>query len=375
MAECFVEGCTQPGESVVVEKVAGERFVCRGHAEALAAGALPRAGGGRLSVGAIAPGLESVTEESLLASARRHAARGLRARHSEENDIAALHFGLMLEHLAKAVLVHVHPTLLVEDRVDFPTLVRLAGQGQRVPPGHMLRTVSGRGALERVGMLHGDGRIRAGREFAAEFDPVLEARNGVAHIGDPGSEPDRIAQLAMCGLKVLLDYLSQSFEGFLGDYAEAGRALLDALATETRRRVQLRIARAREVWASEYESLAPEYFDEALALIDVLSQVDEDAGRLAETCPVCEQTGLLQGSVERSVDVEGELIDGEPYTEIVKAEVELFAHSFHCPFCTLRLTGHLELQEAGLPVRCKIRDATEEDIEAYFEDIRRSWDD
>lgn len=37
--------------------------------------------------------------------------------------------------------------------------------------------------------------------------------------------------------------------------------------------------------------------------------------------------------------------------------------------------GPQELAEAGLPVRRKIRDATDEDIEAYLDDIRRSWED
>ena len=52
---------------------------------------------------------------TLLASAKRHAARGLRARDQGDHDDACLQSGIMLEHLAKARLALLHPALLLED--------------------------------------------------------------------------------------------------------------------------------------------------------------------------------------------------------------------------------------------------------------------
>src|SRR4051812_22507216 len=89
-----------------------------------------------------------VTVDDLFASAQRHAARAFRARAHDDHQDAALQFGVMLEHLAKAHLVAIHPTLLLERNFDFATLLRLAGQGQRVKPGHVLKTIGLRVALE-----------------------------------------------------------------------------------------------------------------------------------------------------------------------------------------------------------------------------------
>lgn len=48
---------------------------------------------------------EMPTSDSLFASARRQAERAFRARGADDQDDAALHFGSMLEHLAKAFLL------------------------------------------------------------------------------------------------------------------------------------------------------------------------------------------------------------------------------------------------------------------------------
>ncbi|MCW2675665.1 MAG: hypothetical protein JWR70_705 [Modestobacter sp.] len=70
----------------------------------------------------------------------------------------------MLEHLAKAYLVGFHPTLVLEKNFDFPTLLRLAGQGQRVKPGHILKTIGLRVALERIGEMEAGGTPGAGKK-------------------------------------------------------------------------------------------------------------------------------------------------------------------------------------------------------------------
>lgn len=56
-----------------------------------------------------------------------------------------------LEHLAKAYLCELHPTLLMEIRNgQFDSLLHLAGHGSRARKLQFPRTISGREAIARV---------------------------------------------------------------------------------------------------------------------------------------------------------------------------------------------------------------------------------
>ena len=129
-----------------------------------------------------------VDSASLLASARRHAMRGMRARSAGdgEHDDAALQLGTMLEHLAKAYLASLHPTLILEDRFDLFSTLQQVGLGHRGKPGHVLKTVGIYEALTRIGIIQSPSTPGAGKAFAARFERVLQARNGVAHAGQDG---------------------------------------------------------------------------------------------------------------------------------------------------------------------------------------------
>ena len=180
---------------------------------------------------------------------------------------------------------------------------------------------------------------------------------------------DHRGRQAVGGAQALCGHLGLTLDEFLGDYAAAGYALIDALASEITRRVRLRLARASEVWAQQYGDLTPKARAEALAMIDVLTLVDEDARRIAHPCPACKQTGLLEGDAVPYADVDGGIIDDEPWAQITHAEMQLHARAFRCPFCSLRLTGPTDLQEAGLPGETVIREATPEDLENFWADI------
>ncbi|SDN41947.1 hypothetical protein [Geodermatophilus sp. DSM 45219] len=323
------------------------------------------------TVGTVWAGAASpVDSASLIASARRHAARGMRARGAGagEHDDASLQLGIMLEHLAKAYLASLHPTLLLERNFDFFSLVRLAGQGQGVKPGHVLRTVGMHEALVRVGTVRATGNEDAGRAFAKRFGVVLQARNGVAHIGEEGGVADQVAQLAVQGADEILTMMGQSLSDLFGDYTDAAEALRNEHATKVHQFVTLLVARAKDAFRERFADLGEEQNAE-LARLDrqLVAQLATTRDRIAVRCPACHRQGILSGSPDLIFEDVDAYVDehGVRHRDVVGATAVLFADTFRCPVCGLRLRGQEELEEADLSTALEIGPAVLEDFEDY----------
>jgi rubredoxin len=330
---------------------------------------------GRLTATGWPSATPPVNAEDLYASAQRHAVRAFRARANDDHHDAALQFGVMLEHLAKAYLVGFHPTLVLERNFDFPTLLRLAGQGQRVKPGHVLKTIGLRGALERFGEMEAGGTPGAGKKHADRFELLMQARDGVAHIGAPGGPADEVAELAVRGAAEILDRTNRPHEHFFGDWAAPARALLDEHATKVHRLVQLRLSLARDAFALRFAALDDHERTAQLAALDVRPATVADDTKLAVVCPACTRFGLLTGTDDIDFEPDWDVEAGESYLSGVYATVVLTPDTFSCPVCGLRLHGAEQLTEAGLDTLVELREATEEDLEAYESDRQASaWE-
>jgi hypothetical protein len=277
----------------------------------------------------------------------------MRARSNSEHDDAALQLGTMLEHLAKAYLASLHPTLVMDSKgFDFSSLLRLAGHGQRVKPGHVLKTVQLMEALIRIGSMQAAGNEGAGRTFASRFDLVAQARNGVAHAGDDGGRADEVAQLAVQGAHEILSLMGRTLGDLFGDYTVPAEALRDEHATKVQQQVTLLVARARQAFAERYVTTAEAPRVSQLDAMDRQTAVElaDDPSRIPVICPVCNRTGILSGSADLDwpqVELEQ---DGEPlpFVSIGPPRAVLFADAYRCPVCGLRLMGLEQLVEAGL---------------------------
>jgi len=309
-----------------------------------------------------------VNADDLYASAQRHAVRAFRARANDDNGDAALQFGVMLEHLAKAYLVGLHPTLVLERNFDFPTLLRLAGQGQRVRPGHVLKTIGLRGALERFGEMEAAGAPGAGKKYADRFELLMQARDGVAHVGDPGAAADTVAELAVRGAVEILGKINRTQGMFFDDWSAPARALLDEHATKVHQLVQLRLSLARDAFTQRFSGLDEQHRDAQLTTLDVRPATVADDTKLAITCPACTQHGVLTGTHDIDFEPDWDDEGGESFLIGVFATVVLNADAFTCPVCGLRLHGTEQLTEAGLTTTVELREATVEDLEAYESD-------
>lgn len=299
----------------------------------------------------------------LYSSARQLARRGMEARSAGDHGLAAMDFGVMVEHLSKLYLATIDPVLIADERASFPSLVVLSGHRTLLPTAK-LRTVGLGGALDRIAQLD--------RSFVAlrvELDPLIELRNGRAHVGSAGPDADQAAILALRAAEFLLAGRggTEALE-FYGEYDDAVRSLLDAEASEVRRRVELKRGRAREVWRLEYATLSARERERRLAFIDVRATVDLEGDTQAQECPVCEQTGVIRGDLDVDAEVDGEIVDGEAVAEITGLSLVMWTRSFRCPVCRLNLDGPEELGEAGLPHMLYLGEVGPDDMAEYLSD-------
>jgi hypothetical protein len=164
-----------------------------------------------------------VSPEDLFTSAQRHAARGFG--HGRTTIVRTRH----CSSLSCSSTWRRRPTssgstrrLVLKKNFDFLTLLRLAG---------------------------------AGKKYADRFELVLQARDGVAHVGTHGGAADEVTELLVCGATEILLPMNRSLEESIADWTMPARALLDEHATKVHRVVQLRLSRMRDAFAQRFTGL------------------------------------------------------------------------------------------------------------------------
>ncbi|MFE9699008.1 hypothetical protein [Streptomyces sp. NPDC006270] len=153
---------------------------------------------------------------SLVASAQRQMSRALSAWCTSDNDMAVLHAGIGTEHLLKALLAARHPSLLVDGR-DYNSLLHATGQSEyAAAPGTKVKTIGALDAFKRAAALI------AMPIKERDLDPLLTARNGVAHLGahDNAVTREALAVAVSVADAVLMD-LQEEVSTFWGSRGDA----------------------------------------------------------------------------------------------------------------------------------------------------------
>ncbi|MET8162881.1 hypothetical protein ABZT34_01245 [Streptomyces sp. NPDC005329] len=152
---------------------------------------------------------------SLLASAQRQMNRAMSAWCTSDNDMAVLHAGIGTEHLLKGLLAARHPSLLVDGR-DFNSLLHATGQSTyAASPETKVKTIGALDAFKRAAALI------AMPVKERDIDPLLTARNGVAHLGahNDAITHDALA-IAVTVADVVLTDLQEDISTFWGPWAD-----------------------------------------------------------------------------------------------------------------------------------------------------------
>lgn len=255
---------------------------------------------------------------------------------------AAVHAGAAVELMAKAILVHVDPRLLFDDRDGHHVLIDLlVERGVASAQPHSYRGKKTVGAAKAVVL---SARVcEQVRPHVGAAQQALEARNDAAHAA--AIDDSRIADQVTAGIDFVLagvDSIARDRAAFVG--AEVAEQVEREVAQRNATLVsaaQRKVKRARE----RYEALTARLPGGGSAeVLTELANRTPHAGDVTENydCPACGNSGWLMWDVEIDSEYEG---PGE-YSN----NAYLLFLGFECFFCSLQL-NHVESDAIGINPR------------------------
>jgi hypothetical protein len=272
---------------------------------------------------------ESLSFESFFKGAKKAAHRAMDDHGRVEYDEFALHAGVAVERLAKAVLVSKNPVYLAEIR-NADMLLHLGGDLEL--PMEKVRTV---GAKEAVARLR---RIEA-LQVDPQLDLLIEMRNGAAHTSANSAQAKGLISPLARTIETLLNDLGETLDTFWERWTDAVRDAVNEQEDEVFRDVQLRIAQARHAFEDRFVGLPAEVKKQALKapqprptewFAHPMELKKDDVTVLRVTggdCPACSGTGL---------------ITMEPIGR-TGTETRYLANGFGCYLCDFEVNGPEEL--------------------------------
>ncbi|MEU6159054.1 hypothetical protein [Streptomyces sp. NPDC047130] len=277
---------------------------------------------------------DSLSYKSFLTRAQKAAHRAMEDHGRGEYDEFALHAGVAVEQLAKAVLVSKNPVYLLDLNKGNPDLLLYFG-GHLEMDVEKVRTVGAADAIKRLRKL---GTLPPG----PRLDKLIDLRNGTAHAGGGDGAKTLLPAFAESTALLLME-IAVPVAGFWGRWSSMVNFAVDKQRTEVERDVQIRIRQARHLFEDRFSGLPRDVKERALnnpspnatpTGIDRFgSPVDGTTYRLLATtlCPACggEATVALQPT-ERE---KGTTVSME---------------SFHCVLCSLSLEGSAEVEAANV---------------------------
>lgn len=274
------------------------------------------------------------SSDALYGKAKLYAQRA----HNEPVDSAlfGLWMSLALELLARAALASIHPALLADPKEPDNIHYAFGIEPKRVP-----KSIAAKALYARCSVL-----IPSFTDKMSGHCLIMaDRRNSELHTGAAAYEAiDNSGWLPPTYevFEVLLKQLKRDFSDFLGPIHDkfAAEVLKDRRDT-IRKEVQEKFAAARKAYAArseEWKAARPEK-------VRPLTEQWLSTNQLRKTCkcPVCSNTAVMSGE---SVGRGPARVDEDAGT--IKREVRVLPNVLGCPFCSLRLDGFQEMNEAGL---------------------------
>ncbi|WP_430376683.1 hypothetical protein [Streptomyces sp. B1-3] len=280
---------------------------------------------------------DSLSFESFLEGAKKAAHRAMDDHGRGEYDEFALHGGVAVERLVKAVLVSKNPVYLLEMRNGNPDMLLYLG-GHLEMSADKVRTVGAKDAIKRIrtlGLLPPDPKL----------DLLIELRNGTAHT-TVGDQAKTLLPALAENVASLLKDIDLPEEGFWGRWTSAMKVAVDKQRSEIERDVEIRIRQARHRFDDRFAGL-PEGAKEKILLEARPTTADIAAGPISITswknllamiatmpCPAC--GGQAQVNLAPSNET---------------AEANLMPGRLCCHLCALELSGLDEIRASGTNVQ------------------------
>ncbi|CRK57043.1 hypothetical protein [Alloactinosynnema sp. L-07] len=282
----------------------------------------------------------------LLQSSRRWTAIGLAAfpPGGHSHDFAVHHIGIALEHLLKSYLASLHPALVVDPK-DFDSMLHATGHGNRAK-----RPVTPTKTIGLAAAFQGVKRLLPKQITVSEpqFEPVLAARNGIAHAAT--HDRDEVRDVLTTFVRVVdpvLAELGQDPGQYWGDFLALHDQLVDDHASELKVAFAAKVARAKDAYTRRIQGLVSQKRIQIVAALSAANPYSSDHDHPVG-CPACEGRGWLHGITD--VDWGGIDEDGAPSPMVV-----FYADAYDCALCGLHLEND-ELDLAGLDTEIELPD-------------------
>jgi hypothetical protein len=273
---------------------------------------------------------DSLSFESFYEGAKKAAYRAMDDHARREYDEFALHAGVAIERLAKAVLYKLNPLYIASGKVH------LGGQKARI---YTITAMEALGRLSSLNILRVD----------ADLKLLIEQRNGTVHAAAGDEAKGHIPTLAKA-IAPMLKHLEVSMRAFWGRWTSAVNVAVDQQKSEIERDVEIRIKQARHLFDDRFKGLPQEAKYRALEPIKsaydftvfpptvTISFADGAKINLVRgvACPVC----------SGEADMNFEAVPSPGTGGLVA-----IPDSFHCAWCQLRLHGAEQIELSGLNVQ------------------------
>ncbi len=264
------------------------------------------------------------------ASSARFAQSALQGLPSGDTDIFALHAGIALEHLAKALLVQQHPVLVAAD--DFDSLLHASGHSTMALRATM-RTITVTEAVRRAGRF-----VPQLQNLKNELKVLCDARNGVAHLAHAGQVSALLVPF-LKGCELLRNVLGLDRDAYWGEFVSLVDEALQTSVDEAKLRVANALASARFEFEKRYAHLDADTRDGVIHAIEAGYDPEKYEEQIIE-CPACRSSALASGAVETHWEQD----DEDSFSFIAT----FFPGHLHCRACDLELDGDNELRVAGV---------------------------
>lgn len=273
---------------------------------------------------------DSLSSESFFQGAKSAAHKAMDDHGRLRYDDFALHAGVAVEKLAKAVLVTKNPVYIAEIRNNSADMVLHLG-GHLPMDEAKIRTVGASEAIKRLQKINV-------LKLDPQLDLLIEMRNGAAHASpDSTLAKGMIAPLAR-SVETLLADLGRPLVEFWERWTKAVESAVNEQEDQVFRDVQLRIAQARYAFDDRFAGLPAEVRESALkvpqprneALAGEMLKISNN-DMVLETpggdCPACGSQGILIFSAVTLTD----------------AGMQFAANGFACYMCSFRVNGPDEM--------------------------------
>ncbi|MPY37142.1 hypothetical protein FNH09_39790 [Streptomyces adustus] len=259
--------------------------------------------------------------ETFFEGAKKAAHRAMDDHGRADYDEFALHAGVAVEKLAKAVLCNLNPLYIAGGKVTLSSTKK--------PKIYTITASEAVTRLVSLDILKNDSALRL----------LLDQRNGTVHASSGDEAKTQIPTLAV-NIRAMLKHLEIPDNKFWERWTSTVDIAIDRQRSEIERDVQLRIEQARHRLDDRLEGLplpkkvrTPRESSFTFFFADVNSDVDQDVISVTGNagCPACRRTAIVKAA-----------------PDLTSPEAPMAAVALSCTWCQLQLEGAEEIRASGV---------------------------